>query len=78
MTYALTFRFDTCLYSIHAVGCKAARTTTQQNYVGEMSGPISRVIEWCHQDESEKAGEPAQANVRVCGCVKQDRERAVT
>lgn len=69
MQYVITFSHKTARYSVHAFTCSAAKQTNTQSRI-EFSGTVAEAVEWCHEDESDKAGEPVKAAVKVCGCCK--------
>lgn len=66
---AITFQHNTARYAVHALTCSAAKQTGTQSR-REFDGTVAEAVEWCHQDESEKAGEPTIAPVKVCRCCK--------
>lgn len=69
MKYAITFQHKTARYAVHAFECSAATETRSQSRVA-FNGTVSEAVEWCNQDESDKAGEQVKASVKVCRCCK--------
>ena len=69
MQYVITFQHKTALYSVHSFSCSAAKQTATQSRA-EFDGTKEEAVEWCNADESDKAGEPVKAKLRVCRCAK--------
>lgn len=65
--FTLTYSLITGAYAVHAFDCKASGTSRRQNNCGEFP-TASAATRAAHGFESEKAGQPIAATVRICKC----------
>lgn len=73
MYYAIVFRYTTSAYGIHAQNCKHAHHTKHQYcwiFEDGNGNTLEAAVASCHEDESEKAGKPTKAKVKICPCAK--------
>lgn len=73
--FTLVYLPNTCRFAIHARGCSAAEERAQGRHgativLGEEFESIEAARAEAHADESDRAGEPAKARVKVCQCAK--------
>lgn len=73
MYYAIVFSYTTSAYGIHAQSCKCAASNKRQYcwiFEDGKGNTLEAAVASCHEDESEKAGKPVKAKVKICNCAK--------
>lgn len=66
--HVIVFSHDS-KYRVHKVGCPAAKEGKHRTLIHH-EGDAQSALQWCHDDESEKAGKPTKAHAAICKCAK--------